>query len=250
MTVLANSKHRIKTQLFKFVNFQKLCVFMKNNRLFKSNKKHLKTGMIGLLIILGFSGNGLTQETQATPTESNFETFADWCRNRENLDPEAKRTVSLILQQAGTFNCGRASQNVQDMTQLDLSTSQISDIRPFQSLNNLVELKLINNQISDVTPLQSLENLEVLDLSYNQISNVSPLGSLSKLEVLNLSYNQVDQIEPLQSLMNLNELNLTNNQVTDITPLKPLDRLIYLFVRDNPITDQTCPVQPKYVCQF
>jgi internalin A len=50
--------------------------------------------------------------------------------------------------------------------------------------------------------------------------------------------------------MNLNELNLTNNKVTDITPLKPLERLIYLFVRDNPIEDQTCPIKPKYVCQF
>ncbi len=216
----------------------------------KIKTKSLQMGIIGILIIFGFALNGHTQETPPTSTKSNFETFADWCRNRKNLDPEAKRTVSLILQQAGTFNCGRASQNVQDMTQLDLSTSQVSDVRPLQSLNNLVELKLINNQISDVTPLQSLENLEILDLSYNKISNIKPLASLSNLEVLNLSYNQVTQVESLQSLMNLNELNLTNNQVTDITPLKPLDRLIYLFIRNNPIDDQTCPVQPKYVCQF
>jgi len=245
-----NSNLKIKMQPFKLIKFQLLWVLMQHYRRFKGVKKYINIGMIGLLIIFGFADNGLTQETQPTPTESQFETFADWCRNRENLDPEAKRTVSLILQQAGTFNCGRASQNLQDMTQLDLSSSQISDIRPFQSLNNLVELKLINNQISDITPLQSLENLEVLDLSYNQISNVEPLGSLSNLEVLNLSYNQVRQVEPLQSLMNLNELNLTNNKVTDITPLKPLERLIYLFVRDNPIEDQTCPIKPKYVCQF
>lgn len=241
---------RIKMQLLQSIKSQFLWILMQYYRGFKGMQKNINIGLVGLLIVFGFAGNGLTQDIQLPPTESNFETFADWCRNRENLDPEAKRTVSLILQQAGTFNCGRASQNVQDMTQLDLSTSQISDIRPFQSLNNLVELKLINNQISDVTPLQSLENLEVLDLSYNQISNVEPLGSLSNLEVLNLSYNQVSQVEPLQSLMNLNELNLTNNQVSDITPLKPLDKLIYLFVRDNPIEDQTCPVQPKYVCQF
>jgi Leucine-rich repeat (LRR) protein len=250
MKETADLRGQINMQLLKTIKSQYLWVVMQYYKAFKGMKKNLNIGMIGLLIIFGFAANGLTQETQLSPTENNFETFTDWCRNRENLDPAAKRTVSLILQQAGTFNCGRASQNVQEMTQLDLSTSQISDIRPFQSLNNLVELKLINNQISDVTPLQSLENLEVLDLSYNQISNVEPLGKLRKLEVLNLSYNQVIQVEPLQSLMNLNELNLTNNQVSDITPLKPLEKLIYLFVRDNPIDDQTCPVQPKYVCQF
>ncbi len=250
MKVLLNSNQGIKNHQLSSIKCHVLYFLMAHRRPLKKIMTNLNLSMIGLLLILGFAGSGNTQETQITPTQSNFETFADWCRNREKLDPEAKRTVSLILQQAGTFNCGRASQNLQDMTQLDLSTSQISDIRPFQSLNNLVELKLINNQISDVTPLQSLENLEVLDLSYNQISNVEPLGSLTKLEVLNLSFNQVNQVEALQSLKNLNELNLTNNQVTDITPLKPLDRLIYLFVRDNPIEDQTCPIKPKYVCQF
>ncbi len=234
----------------KLINNLFLYTFMKHNPLFQRLSKSFQVGILGILITFGLGIEGYSQETQSNPTQENFETFADWCRNRENLNPEAKRTVSLILQQAGTFNCGRASQNVQEISQLDLSTSQVSDVRPLQSLENLVELKLINNRISDVTPLQSLENLEVLDLSYNQISNITPLSSLTNLEVLNLSYNQVNQVESLQSLMNLNELNLTNNQVTDITPLKPLDRLIYLFIRDNPITDQTCPVQPKYVCQF
>ncbi|MGB3402490.1 MAG: leucine-rich repeat domain-containing protein [Microcoleaceae cyanobacterium] len=223
---------------------------MKHNQLFQTLSQYVQVGILGILIAFGLGIEGYSQETQSNPTGENFATFADWCRNRENLNPEAKRTVSLILQQAGTYNCGRASQNVQEISQLDLSTSQVSDVRPLQSLDNLVELKLINNRISDVTPLQSLDNLEVLDLSYNQISNITPLSSLTKLEVLNLSYNQVNQVESLQSLMNLNELNLSNNQVSDITPLKPLDRLIYLFIRDNPITDQTCPVQPKYVCQF
>lgn len=224
--------------------------FMKYSQLFQRLNQYFQVGIIGILIIFGLGIDGYSQETQSIPTNDNFETFADWCRNRENLNPEAKRTVSLILQQAGTFNCGRASQNLQEISQLDLSTSQISDVRPLQSLDNLVELKLINNRITDITPLQSLNNLEVLDLSYNQISNIAPLSSLTNLEVLNLSFNQVQQVNSLQSLMNLNELNLTNNQVSDITPLKPLDRLIYLFIRDNPIDDQTCPVQPKYVCQF
>ncbi len=213
-------------------------------------KKYFPGGMIGTVILLGFIQYGLTQETSLTQAENEFSTFADWCRNRENLAPEAKRTVNLILQQAGTFNCGRASQNIQDLTRLDLSTSKISDIRPLQTLSNLVELKIINNQISDVTPLQSLENLVILDLSYNQVSDVTPLSNLSNLRLLNLSYNQVSNVDSLQSLTGLNELNLNNNQLTNIMPLQPLERLTYLYIRENPIPDQTCPVTPKYVCQF
>lgn len=250
MKVVIQSNQGIKINSSKIIKDKILFTLSPYYRLLKGLNKSLQIIILGLFIVCGFATNSYPQETTPISADSNFTTFADWCRNRENLEPAAKRTVSLILQQVGTFNCGRASQNLQDLTRLDLSTSQISDVRPFQSLNNLVELKLINNQIADISPLQSLEKLEVLDLSYNQISNLAPLSSLTNLEVLNLSYNQVDQVESLQSLMNLNELNLNNNQVTDITPLKPLDRLIYLFIRNNPIEEQTCPVSPKYVCQF
>lgn len=186
------------------------------------------------------------------PSESigEYKSFMDWCRNKEKLSPAARRTMSVILQRAGTFNCARASENLMNLSQLDLSTSQISDITPLRSLTTITRLKLINNQISDLTPLQSLTNLTELNLSYNQVKDVTPLQSLENLNLLNLSYNQVKDVSPLQSLKKLNELNLNNNQVADISALQPLDRLTYLFVRDNPIQDETCPVSPKYICQF
>ncbi len=188
------------------------------------------------------------------PSESRVsekqESFMDWCMNREQLSASAQRTMSVILQRAGTFNCARASQNLMSISQLDLSTSQISDISPLQSLTTITRLKLINNQITDLTPLKALTNLIELNLSYNQVEDITPLQSLENLSLLNLSFNQVEDVTPLQSLRRLNELNLNNNQVGDISSLQPLERLTYLLVRNNPIVEAICPVSPKYVCQF
>ncbi|WP_413160066.1 leucine-rich repeat domain-containing protein [Capilliphycus salinus ALCB114379] len=193
----------------------------------------------------------LTEDSSSpSQAEGEYKSFMDWCMNREKLSPAARRTMSMILQRAGTFNCARASENLTNISQLDLSTSQISDISPLGSLTTITQLKLINNQITDLTPLQSLTNLTELNLSYNKVTDVTPLQSLENLNLLNLSYNQVKDVSPLQSLKKLNELNLNNNQVVDISSLQPLDRLTYLFVRDNPIQDETCPVTPKYICQF
>lgn len=189
-------------------------------------------------------------ETTHTESVGEEDSFMDWCLNREQLPIAARRTMSVILQRAGTFNCARASENLMSLSQLDLSTSQISDLSPIQSLKTITRLKLINNQITDLTPLKSLTNLTELNLSYNQVKDVTPLQSLENLKLLNLSYNQVKDISPLQSLNKLNELNLNHNQVADISSLQPLERLTYLFVRNNPIQDETCPLKPKYICQF
>ncbi|MDY7021988.1 MAG: leucine-rich repeat domain-containing protein [Cyanobacteriota bacterium] len=233
-------------------------------------KRQFKPFFISILlagIALGYSYTSVA-ESEISPTDSSeesesipepspttesvneYRSFMDWCLNREKLSPAARRTLSVVLQQAGTFNCARASENITNLAQLDLSTSQISDISPLQSLTTITRLKLINNQITDITPLKSLTNLTELNLSYNQVEDVTPLQSLENLNLLNLSYNQVEDVTPLQSLKKLNELNLNSNQVTDISPLQPLDRLTYLFVRNNPIADETCPVRPKYICQF
>ena len=101
----------------------------------------------------------IPSETPPSESVEKDESFMDWCINREQLPPSAQRTMSVILQRAGTFNCARAAENLITYSQLDLSTSQISDLGPLQSLTSITRLKLINNQITDLTPLQSLKNL-------------------------------------------------------------------------------------------
>ena len=163
-------------------------------------------------------------------------TFADWCRQKASLIPEAKHTVEVLLQKAETTECDAANHTLSTHTELNLNRNQISDIKPLESLTNLKWLDLGNNQISDIKPLQSLTNLRDLFLNDNQISDIKPLQSLTNLFNLNLSDNQISDIKPLQSLT-LTLLNLNRNQISDIKPLQSLTSLISLDLFNNQISD-------------
>ena len=139
--------------------------------------------------IVALSGSGLS--AKAAETRSGNKTFAEWCREKDSLSPEAKHTVEVLLKEAETTECDAANQTLSSLTALYLHNNQISDIKPLESLTNLNVLYLHKNQISDIKPLESLTNLTVLYLDKNQISDIKPLESLTKLTVLYLSGNPI-----------------------------------------------------------
>lgn len=64
-----------------------------------------------------------------------------------------------------------------NLTDLDLSENEISDLTPLSELKNLEHLNLRSNQITDVSPLAELTNLKDLDLYYNEgITDYSPVS--------------------------------------------------------------------------
>jgi internalin A len=87
------------------------------------------------LIILALSGNGLS--VLAAETQPANKTFGDWCREKASLSPEAQHTIEVLLKQADIDECDAANQILSSLTELDLSSNQISDITPLQSLTNL-----------------------------------------------------------------------------------------------------------------
>ena len=78
-------------------------------------------------------------------------TFADWCRQKASLIPEAKHTVEVLLKEAGTTECDAANQKLLTLTQLLLRNNQISDIKPLASLTKLTRLYLSRNPIAPKT---------------------------------------------------------------------------------------------------
>src|SRR6476469_1923114 len=188
-----------------------------------------------------------------------FSRFADWCRHIESLSEEARHTVKVLLKKAGTEDAQAAEQILSSMTELDLSSNQISDISFLGLLVNLTTLNLIANQITDISSLGSLTNLtklylgenQITDISFlppltnlttlyvhnNPISDFSFLASLTNLTTLDLNNNQITDISFLASLTNLTTLNLYGNQITDISPLQTLTNLTTLNLRKNQITD-------------
>ncbi|CAA9328784.1 internalin, putative, partial [uncultured Microcoleus sp.] len=124
-------------------------------------------------------------------SENSRRTFSDWCRQKADLSPEAKRTVEMLLKRLGTTECDVANQKLSGFTALSLHNTEISDIKPLASLTNLTSLTLFNTEISDIKPLASLTNLTSLSLHNNQISDLKPLASLTNLTSLSLHNNQI-----------------------------------------------------------
>ena len=102
--------------------------------------------------LLALSGNGLSAKAAAEVRSGNMRrTFADWCRQKADLSPEAKYTVEELLKQAGTTECDAANQTLSSLTQLLLDNNQISDIKPLESLTKLTEIYLNGNPIAPKT---------------------------------------------------------------------------------------------------
>ena len=120
------------------------------------------------VIALALCGSGLSAYAAETRSSNSRRTFADWCREKDSLSPEAKHIVELLLEEAGTTECDAADRTLSSLTELNLSAVnsgiEISDIKPLASLTNLTKLSLAYNQIRDIKPLASLTNLTKLSI--------------------------------------------------------------------------------------
>jgi internalin A len=197
------------------------------------------------------------QKPNHNPT---FSSFADWCKNKDSLSKEARKTVEALLKDARTSDCNEAERILSSCTELSvysyrdisdlsplstltnlnklwISDNQISDLSPLSTLTNLTKLKSGSNQISELSPLSGLTNLTQLGISNNQISDLSPLSTLTNLTELNLYVNQISDLRPLSGLTNLTQLILGHNRISDLSPLSTLTNLTRLCICDNPVTD-------------
>jgi len=84
--------------------------------------------------------------------------------------------------------------DLKQLTSLDISFNQISDISYLKDLKQLSELLLNVNQISDISYLKDLKQLTSLNISVNQINDISYLKDLKQLTELNLSKNPIKYI--------------------------------------------------------
>ena len=180
---------------------------------------------IGMTIALGSNHLPVKAETQS----QNWNSFANWCLQRESLSEQAKYTVEILLEGANTDNCVEADQKLSFQSNLYLGSRKISDLTPLSSLRELILLNLSSNRIVNIKPLSSLRELKILDLKNNQVVDLTYLSPLTSLKYLILSNNEIDDVSALSSLTNLIKLNLYNNP-----------RLL----------NKTCPVQPEKICDF
>jgi Leucine-rich repeat (LRR) protein len=137
------------------------------------------------------------------------------------------------------------SDNLKDLTNINLSYNKISDISSLKQLTNIQFLDLESNQIEDISSLRESKNLQKLFLSDNRINDISALNSLEKLQVLHLSNNHINDISQLKDLINIQTLNLKENQINDISSLKALKRINSLNLNANKIR-----ILPNWIIDF
>ena len=115
------------------------------------HRKLQKSIALTCCAIVALSGNGLSAKAAETQRGNSRRTFADWCRQKADLSPEAKHTVEMLLKEAGTIECDAANLKLSSLTELDLSNNHLGDIKPLESLTNLTSLYLSGNPISPKT---------------------------------------------------------------------------------------------------
>lgn len=129
--------------------------------------------------------------------------------------------------------------DVLNITYIDGSDRQISNLDGMQYLTNLEELYLYNNNINNISVLSRMTKLGALGLDSNNISDFSPLSNMKGLTFLSLTNNKIADISVLAGLTNLETLYLDNNQIANISPITNLTNLVYLNLNENLLTDIT-----------
>ena len=128
------------------------------------------------LVTLGIGGvsEGAIAESQETENVQEFETFIDWCENRDNLTATAQHTVDMLLKETvkpvwmeGQQDCRMADEQLQSMTELHLGKDKIENLAPLSSLTSLAWLNLWENRVEDLAPLFSLTSLTWINFTNN-----------------------------------------------------------------------------------
>ena len=124
-----------------------------------------------------------------------------------------------------------------NITVLDLSNTEVSDIRALSCLKTLIKLDLKNTKVSNIRMFKDFKALTTLDLTNTNVSNISPLSSLQELKSLCLRKTKVNNIQNLQGLTALIALDLSNTMVSDIRDLSRLYSLEKLDLHDTWVKD-------------
>ena len=120
-------------------------------------------------------------------------------KHNKDAAAEAERMAALAAQEEAARQEAELinGQKPEDITVLDMSGQELSDIAFLANAVNLEELDLSDNEISDISSLAGLEKLKKLDLSNNNIKDINVLLALPALEELDISDNPLENSSAL-----------------------------------------------------
>lgn len=126
----------------------------------------------------------------------------------------------------------------EDVTELDLSGLQLSNVSALSGCRQLIRLDLSNNTLTDLTALMDLPYLEELYLADNQITDLRPLMAMKSLRIIDAARNTIGSTAPLAYLTELKELDLSGNALSDLGGLSTLEKLEKLNLENTQLKNE------------
>jgi Leucine-rich repeat (LRR) protein len=128
-----------------------------------------------------------------------------------------------------------ALNNLNNGTTYD-DTSNVPD-----EIKNITAIEKTNSNITDITGIDLLTGLKTLNLSNNSITNITGIGSLTSLETLDLSDNKINisstETISWNKLNSLKSVDLSYNELTNVLDFSKNDSLETLKLDDNCLTE-------------
>jgi len=190
---------------------------------------------------------GSARPAQAAPTVVPDSAFAA-CLNTSKIGQPATApiTAAQLASLSGMVGCGpevgsiaslEGAQYLTGITELGLSATLVTDLRPLAGLTNLTSLTVSGSEASDVSPLAGLTGLTSLTLMSTAVSDLRPLAGMTGLSTLMLGSNRITDVSPLAGMINLMYLDLHDNPLSDLRPLAGLTGVGTLYLENDRISD-------------
>ena len=150
-----------------------------------------------------------------------------------------EKAVNLITFSSGPFNTFTDLSPLEDLERLSsllLSDTPISDISIFSRAGKfrpLTELNLSSTDVTNITPVKHLTSLRKLYLNNTSVSDISALKDLGSLLTLDLSNANVSDISKLPR--HIWHAYLKGNSIKDISALLNLKLLRVVSLENNPL---------------
>jgi len=151
--------------------------------------------------------------------------------NRKKTHPQAQKHFdgytfyeAMQIRQYGDTDTSFPTYYLEDMDEVELSDSDISDLDGAEYCIHTLSMDLSGNRIADLSPLSTLYLLQELNLSGNKLSYIDALGNLQQLRSVDLSNNAIDDISPLFEIATLEYADLSGNRIS-LAQIKELREL-------------------------
>lgn len=123
------------------------------------------------------------------------------------------------------------------VSHVDLSHTQISDLTPLATMTNIQDLYLDRTRVADLTPLVAMIEIHSLALDNTRVTDLTPLAGMTEMINLWVTNTQVADLTPLTAMTSMQYLDLSKTRVTDLSPLVAMTEMENLWLNDTVVAD-------------